>query len=435
MEAPGLTLTPERLGLLLEGVPVGVYVYHLADPADDRSLRLVYANAASEQHTGVARSAIVGRLIDECFPGLREMRLPQLFAGVVRTGVAARYEELDYEDQRVRRAMFQGEARPLGDGLVGVYFENSSRKERLQIEAARADVLEKQAAERTALLEQLELANGRAQEALESYELLAGAAQEAFWDVVIDPAEPLHPLEPYRPSKRFAQLLGYEPEEFMFTTRTWEEIIHPDDFAHMRAAYARMIETRTPFQEEYRVRTRSGEERIWRGVAIGIFDHEGRPRRVAGTVRDITEERRAQKALEDRIALIERQRTLIERLSTPILRIWDGVIALPIIGAVDAERAAAMMDQLLAEVSARGVSFALLDLTGVEAIDTTTADQLLRIAGATRLLGAQAIITGIRPAVAQAMVALGVDLSAVETRSSLREGLRDCVRQMAQARG
>jgi rsbT co-antagonist protein RsbR len=100
------------------------------------------------------------------------------------------------------------------------------------------------------------------------------------------------------------------------------------------------------------------------------------------------------------------------------------------VGVVDSSRTAEVMDSLLDAVSRTRARFAILDLTGVEAVDTKTAAYLIELVRAIRLLGAEGIITGIRPSVAQTVVAIGVDLGGVVTLSNLRAGLRHCILQM-----
>jgi sigma-B regulation protein RsbU (phosphoserine phosphatase) len=139
-----------------------------------------------------------------------------------------------------------------------------------------------------------------------------------------------------------------------------------------------------------------------------------------------------QQALDElgrKLEVIEQQRTEIRELSTPVLQVWDDVLALPIIGAVDIERGNEIMERLLVEVAARRARFVILDVTGVALLDTNTASCLRRMVNATELLGASCLLTGIRPAVAQALVSAGADMSALTTLPSLREGLRECIRR------
>jgi rsbT co-antagonist protein RsbR len=159
-------------------------------------------------------------------------------------------------------------------------------------------------------------------------------------------------------------------------------------------------------------------------------------------IRDITEKRRmeeeiarrteelAARELENR-ELIARLRVAVDELSTPVLEIWDEVLALPVIGVVDTQRSAQMTERLLAAVVASRARDVIVDLTGVELIDTSTADRLLKLARAVQLLGARCIVTGIQPAVAQTLVELGVDFGVLETRRNLKHALQACIRRDA----
>jgi rsbT co-antagonist protein RsbR len=131
-----------------------------------------------------------------------------------------------------------------------------------------------------------------------------------------------------------------------------------------------------------------------------------------------------------KVELIEKQSRIIKELRAPIIHVWDQVITLPLIGVVDSQRAGEVMDSLLREVSTRGALFAILDLTGVDVVDTATAGHLVAMVRAVKLLGAEGIITGIRPPVAQTMVTQGLDISSVVTLGSLREALKFCMRRL-----
>lgn len=133
------------------------------------------------------------------------------------------------------------------------------------------------------------------------------------------------------------------------------------------------------------------------------------------------ERKRAEKEAQERLQLIE-------TLSAPILQVWDGVLALPVLGNLSGERATRLMERLLDEIQRTGSSHAILDVTGVDLIDTHTADYLLKVARAVELLGARCIITGIRPAVAQTMVNLDASFSAIVTLATLRDGIKYCMK-------
>jgi rsbT co-antagonist protein RsbR len=126
---------------------------------------------------------------------------------------------------------------------------------------------------------------------------------------------------------------------------------------------------------------------------------------------------------------IGRQRSVIRSLSTPILQIWDDVLALPVIGVVDTQRSSDIMESLLAAIVQNRTRYVILDITGVEVVDTKTADHFIKLISSARLLGAQCVLTGIQPAVAQTLVDIGIDLSAVTTMRNLQDGLRECLRR------
>lgn len=134
--------------------------------------------------------------------------------------------------------------------------------------------------------------------------------------------------------------------------------------------------------------------------------------------------------LEEKLATIERQRVAISRLSSPIIQVWEGVLTAPTIGALDAARAALVLEALLAAVQQRRARYAILDLTGVDFADTTAADHIVTIVRAVELLGARCVLSGITPAVARAMVDLGVDLGRVITTATLEDALQGCLRDL-----
>lgn len=146
---------------------------------------------------------------------------------------------------------------------------------------------------------------------------------------------------------------------------------------------------------------------------------------------DVTDRERARAEIESRLAVIESQSRAIRQMAVPIIQVWEDVLVVPIIGELDSERATTIMERLLSALSSARARHAILDLTGVDALDTRTADQVVKILGAVALLGAQGIISGIRPAVAHSLVAIGVDLSRVTTVATLHDALRMCMRKAA----
>lgn len=169
---------------------------------------------------------------------------------------------------------------------------------------------------------------------------------------------------------------------------------------------------------------------VWENWHVPVHDGNGEVTSVIGISLDVTEAKRAEKALRERLALIEQQQRVIRDLSTPIIEVWDRVLALPMLGVIDSGRTAEVMDNLLAQISEKAARFAVLDLTSVEVVDTGTAGHILKLIKAIRLLGADGIITGIRPAVAQTMVMLGLDLRDVVTLARLRDALQFCIQRL-----
>ena len=127
--------------------------------------------------------------------------------------------------------------------------------------------------------------------------------------------------------------------------------------------------------------------------------------------------------LMSREEVIGRQQQEMLELSTPVVELWDGVLALPLIGALDSARTQVVMENLLEKIVETGAGLAIIDITGVPTVDTLVAQHLLKTVAAARLMGAECIISGIRPQIAQTIVHLGVDLSAVITKATLADGL------------
>jgi rsbT co-antagonist protein RsbR len=128
--------------------------------------------------------------------------------------------------------------------------------------------------------------------------------------------------------------------------------------------------------------------------------------------------------IKGREEVILRQTDEITEISTPVIRVWDGILALPIIGTLDSARTQVVMENLLQEIVNTGSGIAILDISGVPAVDSLVAQHLIKTVAATRLMGAECIISGIRPEIAQTVVHLGIDLSKIITKSTLASALQ-----------
>lgn len=130
-----------------------------------------------------------------------------------------------------------------------------------------------------------------------------------------------------------------------------------------------------------------------------------------------------------RESVITRQQEELLELSTPVVKLWDGILALPMIGTLDSARTQTVMETLLQRIVETGSEIAIIDITGVPTVDTLTAQHLLKTVTAIRMLGADCIISGIRPQIAQTIVHLGIDLTGVTTKATLADALSLALKQ------
>jgi rsbT co-antagonist protein RsbR len=134
--------------------------------------------------------------------------------------------------------------------------------------------------------------------------------------------------------------------------------------------------------------------------------------------------------VQSREQVIRSQHTELLELSTPVVKLWDGVLALPLVGTLDSQRTQMVMENLLASIVEHEASIAILDITGVPTVDTLVAQHLLKTVAATRLMGADCIISGIRPQIAQTIVSLGVELGEVTTKPSMAAALQVALQRL-----
>lgn len=138
---------------------------------------------------------------------------------------------------------------------------------------------------------------------------------------------------------------------------------------------------------------------------------------ISAAIRDVTQRH------EQEVRLRRQQDDILE-LSTPVIQVWDKVLALPIIGTLNSERAARMTESLLERIAQEQAEVVILDISGVPTTDTQVAQHLLRTVHAATLMGATSIISGVRPDTARAIVHLGIDLGRLRSRSTLRQALQ-----------
>ena len=137
--------------------------------------------------------------------------------------------------------------------------------------------------------------------------------------------------------------------------------------------------------------------------------------------------------IRSREEIIRQQRADMLELSTPVIKVWDKILTLPIIGTLDSRRAMMMMEALLQKIVETGSTIAILDITGVRTMDTLVANHLIKTVTAARLMGARCILTGVSPAIAQTMVQLGIDLTQITTRAQMADGIKLALEMVGRA--
>lgn len=166
--------------------------------------------------------------------------------------------------------------------------------------------------------------------------------------------------------------------------------------------------------DEFKRLSKDGAE-IWLQASYNpIFDIEGRPLKVVKFASDITVE-------------VQKRSLALLEMSTPVTKIWDGVLFAPIVGIVDSKRSVDIMDKALNSIADTRASTLLLDIGGVAVVDTAVANHLIKIARAAVLMGCKTIISGISPAIAQTIAELGIDMGAIQTTSTIETALRDAI--------
>lgn len=250
--------------------------------------------------------------------------------------------------------------------------------------------------------------------------------------------------------------LGYPAAELL--GKPYIDLVHPDDREATRAEAAKLAEGHETIEFENRYRRKDGAW-VWLcWNASSVIDEQA----LYCVARDVTERKRAEEALraahaqmerrvEERTAELTRtnavleaeigereraeakvrkQQDVIRELSTPVLPVSQGLLIVPVIGAVDSSRAAQLTEQLLRSVRANRAKAAVIDVTGVVTVDTAVANHLIQTAQACKLLGATVIITGISKDIALTLVQLGVSLSEVTTKVDLRSGIEEAHQMM-----
>jgi rsbT co-antagonist protein RsbR len=203
------------------------------------------------------------------------------------------------------------------------------------------------------------------------------------------------------------------------------EISGPENAAFLMKNIEQCIENNKPYQNEYQIEIPDQGMRWMMTTYTALRNEAGEATHILMAWEDITERKLEEQAIQEhQWQIIARQAEQLDELSTPLLSISDEAMIMPLVGAIDSRRVQHIMDNLLNGISERQAQIVILDITGVPIVDSQVADSLIRASQAVRLLGAQVVLTGIRPEVAQTLVGLGIDLSSLIIKGTLQDGIK-----------
>ncbi|MCL0048019.1 PAS domain S-box protein [Dehalococcoidia bacterium] len=215
------------------------------------------------------------------------------------------------------------------------------------------------------------------------------------------------------------RMFGYPPDELLGMNN--RQYMDKEDAREVYQLINQVYRTgETAKALDWKIIRKDGIRRFLEASVSLMRDAAGQPTGFRGILRDVTERKRLEEQLRD---TVEKLKASQEELSTPVVQIWDRVLALPLIGVVDSLRAQKIMETLLNRIVETQSEMVILDITGVSSIDTQVVNHLIKTIQAAKLLGAECVITGIKPEIAQTMIQLGLDMQSFPTRRSLRDGL------------
>jgi rsbT co-antagonist protein RsbR len=175
-----------------------------------------------------------------------------------------------------------------------------------------------------------------------------------------------------------------------------------------------------------------GKERWLSATKVPFYDKNGNIMGTLGITRDVTR----LKTLElEKQKKIELQREELIELSTPVIDVWEGVLTVPVLGSLDSERAARISEALLTRIVEKRAKVAIIDISGISAVDSAVADRIIRTAKAVRLIGAEAVLTGVGQEIAQTIADLGIDMEGLKTLSTLKDGLKYVLQKEKESKG
>ncbi|MEP7188553.1 MAG: PAS domain-containing protein, partial [Roseiflexaceae bacterium] len=218
----------------------------------------------------------------------------------------------------------------------------------------------------------------------------------------------------------YAEVIGYSDADY-FPPEQVQKFWEGDD---------QVVTTAQPTENEELITHQDGSVRVIWTRKYPLRNVQGNVIGLCGIITDISEIRRRQDEvgrleaeITSQIEIIQAQSVMLDELSVPVIQVWEDILLLPLVGAIESHRAAQVMENLLESVGRTGAQIVIIDITGVPIVDTSVASYLIRAVQATQLLGCQSILVGISPEIAQTLVGLGVDFSRIITRATLQNGL------------
>jgi rsbT co-antagonist protein RsbR len=228
-------------------------------------------------------------------------------------------------------------------------------------------------------------------------------------------------------NRLYAAIMQREVDDLI--GKTEDELFPPELVAAWRESDRRIFATGQPVQFE-NVFVFNGEPHDYLTTQFPLYDDQGTPYAMCGISTDITALKRSEREREAlHNQMIAAQQAMVRELSTPLIPIAQGVVLMPLVGSIDTSRAQQVIETLLEGVGEHAAGIAILDVTGISVIDSQVANALLHAARAVKLLGAEVVLTGIGPEVAQTLIGIDADLSGITTPGTLQSGIAYALRQ------
>ena len=362
-----------RLNKILNTTPIGIFLI------DQETHKILDANAAAVALVGVSKEKILGEICHRFICPAELGKCP----------VTDMHQKVDRSEKILLTS--NGERFPILKTVDQIVLDG-----RQCLLESFVDIRERKQAEEAL----------RASEA--KYRQLHNSMMDAFISIDMEGK-----IKEY--NEPYLNMLGYKPDEI--SALTYNDLT-PEKWHAFQSDIVKSQVLQRGYSDIYEKEYQKKDGTIFPVElrTVLLKDDAGKPIGMWTIVRDITDRKRAEE-------LIRQQARDILEISTPVVQLWEGVLAVPLIGMLDSQRTQQITERLLNRIVETRSPFAIIDLTGVPTVDTQTGRHLIDTITAVRLLGTQTLLTGIRPEIAQTLVHLGIDLTGIVTRSSLASGL------------